>query len=115
MVRAVAPGSETLHVEYTAPDGTKAKASRPLTCVRVATLNGGAPLRIGPHDVDGRRVDGVRTVSVEAEPGPAALEYRAADAAILGLAPTSAVLQVQGVRVGRTTVQAYTSCGQPVG
>lgn len=115
MVRAVAPGSETLYVEYTAPDGTKAKASRPLTCVRVATLNGGAPLRIGLHDVDGRRVDGVRTVSVEAEPGPAALEYRAADAAILGLAPTSAVLQVQGVRVGRTTVQAYTSCGQPVG
>ncbi len=115
MVRAVAPGSETLHVEYTAPDGSKAKSSQPLSCVRVATLNGGAPLQIGLHDVDGRRLDGVRTVSVEAEPGPASLVYRAADAAIVGLAPTTSALQVQGVRVGQTTVQAYTSCGQPVG
>ncbi len=112
------PGRATLHVEYSALDGKTAQASQPATCLRVDSINGGQPVpKIGLFDVLGKRTAATRSVPVSVQPSGAGdlLVFKPADAAVLSAVGEGDSVLLQGVRVGKTTIQATTKCGGVTG
>lgn len=111
------PGEGTLTVEYTSPDGKKAKATKPVSCVQLQSINGGAPVRMGLFDAAGKPLNSIRTVAVLAQPAGAAsrLRFEPANPALIGLAGGSSDLQIQALKEGQTVVRALTACGKPAG
>jgi hypothetical protein len=117
-LRGVSPGRGTLYVEYTSPEGKTAQASRPAACVKVESFNGGEPIpQISLFDGNGKRVPGIRTIPVMVKPADAAdrLEYVHADPAVLTAVNLGDSIQLQGVREGKTTLQARIKCSGMLG
>lgn len=112
------PDRGTLFVEYTTPDGQIVEASHAVASVRIESVNGGAAVpEIPLYDVDGKKLPGVIEVPVKVVPAAAAdlLDFVADDPAVLSLANLGNAVALQGLRTGRTVVQARTSCGERFG
>jgi hypothetical protein len=117
-ISGTAPGQATLRVDYTAPGGSSGRASQPVTILRVESINGGEPVpTIAFFDLEGKRTPPTRSVPVSVQP-PAAgelLVYRPADPGMLSTVGRGQSILLQGIRVGKTTFQAVTSCGGATG
>ena len=112
------PGRGTVHVEYTTPEGKTAQASRPAACVKVESINGGAPIpEIVLYDIDGKRLPDVREVPVKVIPADAAdlVEYVPADPGILTAVNLGNAIALQAVREGKTTLQVRLKCSGSLG
>lgn len=112
------PGKGTLYVEYTASDGQTAQATQPAAYLKVDSYNGGEELpQIALYNIEGKKTNGVLTVPVGMEPAASAdlLRFEVASPDILSATGVADNVHLQGIRTGKTSVQAKTSCGKPVG
>lgn len=111
-------GRGTLYVEYTTPEGRTAQATKTAACVRLESYNGGEAIpQIALYDIEGKRLSGIKEVPVTVDPSDASdlLTYVAADPGVLTALNVGENVDLQGVRVGKTTLQAQTSCGGKTG
>jgi hypothetical protein len=113
----LAPGRGTLHVEYTAPDGQTVTESKSLSCARVVSLNGGSPVvQIGWYDAQGKKLTATRDIPVVVEPqGEAGLLNFIPASPLISAVGIDDQLRLQGLQLGRTTLQGQTQCGQKTG
>ena len=112
------PGKGTLYVEYTAPDGKTAQASKVASYVKVENYNGGQPMpQIALYDIDGKKQSGIKTVPVDAQPANASelVKFVPADPGVLSAVGVGNEVTLQGLRVGKTTLQAKTDCDEKTG
>jgi hypothetical protein len=117
-ISGIEPGRATLHVEYAVSGGKLGRASRPVTSLRIDSINGGEPVpKIGLFDVEGKRTSAVRSVPVSVQPAGAGdlLAFKPADPGVLTTVGRGDSVLLQGVRVGKTNFQAITSCGGATG
>lgn len=111
-------GRGTLYVEYTTPEGRTAQATKTAACVRLESYNGGEAIpQIALYDIEGKRLSGIKEVPVTVDPSDAShlLTYVAADPGVLTALNVGENVDLQGVREGKTTLQAKTSCGGKTG
>ena len=117
-VKATEPGKAIVWAEYTTPKGVKIKKSKTVYSLKVNSINSGNPLQLGLYDVKGNPTNGLKAVPVSIEPAGEVtqLSFKPADAAIISAAPSgNNQLKVQGIKTGKTTVQAYSDCGTQTG
>lgn len=113
-----AAGKGTLFVEYTTPDGKTAQSSRAASCVKVESYNGGQSIpQIALYDIDGKKLPGIKTVPVEAQPENASelVKFVPADPGVLTAVGVGSEVTLQALRTGITTLQAKTNCDEPTG
>jgi hypothetical protein len=111
-------GRGTLYVEYTTPEGKTAQATKTAACIKLDSYNGGEAIpQIAFYDIDGKRLSGIKEISVSVEPSDAAdlLTFVAADPGVLSALNVGEKVDLQGVHEGKTTLQAQTSCGGKTG
>lgn len=114
----VSPERGTLFVEYTTADGKTAQTSQAASCVKVEKYNDGQSLpQIALYDIDGKKLPGMKTVSVEAQPENASelLRFEPADPGVLTAVGVGNEVTLQGLHIGTTTLQAKTKCGEKTG
>jgi len=117
-VTGAQPGRGRVQVRYTAPNGRSASDDKPVTCLRVNGLNGGAPVpQIGLYGEDGKPISTPTIVALSVEPGDAGdrLSFKPANAALLSVTGRGDALMLQGVQPGKTQITGKTLCGQSVG
>lgn len=112
------PEKGTLFVEYTTIEGKTAQTSQPASCVKVEKYNGGQAIpQIALYDINGKKLPGIKAVPVDAQPAEASelVKFEPADPGILSAAGVGNEVTLQGLRVGTTTLQAKTNCGETTG
>jgi hypothetical protein len=112
------PQEGTVSVEYTSPGGKKAQVSKKAVCLELKSYNGGQPIpKIALFDIDGKSLSGIKNISVAVQPSDAAdlLRYVPADPGILSAHGQGNQVMLQGIRKGKTTLQAKTKCGGTTG
>lgn len=117
-ITGASPGKGTLFVEYTTPDGKTAQSSQTASCVKVESYNGGQAIpQIALYDIDGKKLSGIKTVPVDAQPANAAelVKFVPADPGVLTAVGVGSEVTLQAVRTGTTTLQAKTNCGEDTG
>ena len=117
-ITGISPGRGTLYVEYSTSDGQRAEATKIAACLKVESYNGGEEIpQIALYNIEGKRTNGVLTVPVAMEPAASAdlLRFEVASPDILSATGVADNVHLQGIRTGKTTVQAKTPCGEPTG
>ncbi len=117
-LRGSSPGRGTLYVEYTSDDGKKSETSQVAACVQLESYNGGQKIpQIPLFDVNGKKLDGILKVPVETKPNEATdlIKFVPADPGVLTAVGLGDVIALQGIRPGKTTLQAATDCGAITG
>ncbi|MDO9253972.1 MAG: hypothetical protein Q7U54_00565 [Bacteroidales bacterium] len=117
-LRGTSAGRGTLYVEYTNPEGKTATSSQVAACVVLKSYNNGQAIPPIPlFDIDGKSLPGILKVPVETEPGEATdlLAFSASDPGIVTAIGLGDVVALQGIRSGKTTMQATTKCGGTAG
>lgn len=117
-ITGISPGETTVWVEYTSPKGEKVKKSKTIHSLQVNSINNGKLLQLGLHDAKGRPINALKTVPVSVEPEGKVtlLTFKPADNTLLSAAPTGqSQLKVQGLKKGKSTVQAYSESGTQTG
>lgn len=112
------PGKGTLFVEYTTPEGKTNQTSQAASCVKVENYNGGQPIpQIALYDIDGKKLQGIKTVPVDAQPENATelVKFEPADPGVLTATGIGGEVTLQGLRPGTTNLQAKTNCGEKTG
>jgi hypothetical protein len=112
------PGKGTLYVEYTTPEGKTNQTSQAASCVKIENYNGGQPIpQIALYDIDGKKLQGIKTVPVDAQPENASelVKFEPADPGVLTATGIGGEVTLQGLRPGTTTLQAKTKCGETSG
>jgi hypothetical protein len=112
------PGRGTLYVEYTAPDGARAEASKPASMVRINDYNGGEAIpKIALYDIDGKKTSGNLTIPYSSEPDAAQelVDFVSGDPAVFTTAATADNIDLQGSKPGKTTLEARDNCGNTIG
>lgn len=112
------PRHGVLMVEYTTPDGKTAQTSMEAACVSIESYNGGQAIPvIGLFDVDGKKKNGILTVPVKAQPanGAEMVKFEPADPGVLSAVGVGNEVTLQGLRTGKTSLQAKTNCGDNTG
>lgn len=112
------PERGNLFVEYITPDGKTAQTSQVASCVKVEKYNGGQPIpQIALYDIDGKKLQGIKTVPVDAQPANAAelVKFVPADPGVISALGVGSEVTLQGLRTGTTTLQAKTNCGEDTG
>lgn len=117
-LKGASPGRATIFVEYTSPAGATVQKTKNGACVKVDSYNGGEAIpQIAFYDVAGKRLPGIKNVSVAIQPGDGAdlLKYVPTDPGVLSVTGLGEEVVIQGVRQGKTTFQAKTPCGATTG
>lgn len=117
-ITGATPGKGTLYVEYTSPEGKINQTSQPASCVKIENYNGGQPIpQIALYDIDGKKLQGIKTVPVDAQPENASelVKFEPADPGVLTATGLGGEVTLQGLRPGTTTLQAKTKCGETTG
>ncbi len=112
------PGRTTIHVEYTSPQGKKATHSLAGSCVRLKSVNNGAPIpQVAQTDAEGKITNWIQTVPLEVEPadGGELLIFARANPAILTAVTQGNNLEIKGIQPGKTTLQPQSRCGENLG
>lgn len=116
-VSASAPGKGHIKAEYTY-DGKSASAEISAAGLQLKSINGGAPIpKLGLLDIDGLPNNKVYTFPFDLNPPDAGdmISFALADSALASVVTSRSSVGIQTVREGRTTLQARTQCGQPLG
>ncbi|MGE0021723.1 MAG: hypothetical protein AB7S72_18790 [Draconibacterium sp.] len=114
----VSPDRGTLFVEYTTPDGKTAQTSQTATCVKIESYNSSQPIpQIALYDIDGKKLPGIKTIPVNAQPANATelVKFIPADPGVISALGVGSEVTLQGIRIGTTTLQAKTNCGEDTG
>lgn len=117
-VTGASPEKGTFFAEYTTIDGKTAQTSQVASCVKVEKYNGGQPIpQIALYDIDGKKLQGIKTVPVDAQPANAAelVKFEPADPGVISALGVGSEVTLQGLRAGTTTLQAKTNCGEDTG
>lgn len=120
-ISALRPGTATLQVAYAAPGGTVSRASQELTVVRVETINEGQPVpKFAIFDKDlvlksSSSLTSTVPVSAQERSSAVLLGYALSNPAVLTARAQPDSVLLQGLRIGKTTLQARTGCGGPTG
>ena len=117
-ITGASPGKGTLFVEYTTPEGKTNQTSQAVSCVKIDKYNGGQPIpQIALYDIDGKKQPGIKTVPVDAQPENASelVKFEPADPEVLTATGVGDEVTLQGVRTGKTNLQAKTNCGELTG
>ena len=112
------PGSGTLYVEYTSPEGKTNQTSQPAYCVKIENYNGGQEIpQIPLFDIYGNKLSGVLKLPVSAQPSniEELVDYVAADQSVISVVGLSGEVELRGSRKGKTTFQAKTNCKNTIG
>jgi hypothetical protein len=117
-IKGSSPGRGTLYVEYTSTDGQRAEATQATVCLKVESYNKGGELpQIALYNIEGKKTNGVLTVTVEMEPAGSSdlLRFEVANPGILSATGVADNVHLQGIRTGTTIVKAKTPCGEQAG
>lgn len=117
-ITGASPERGALFVEYISIEGKTAQSSQTVSCVKVEKYNGGQPIpQIALYDIEGKKLPGILTVPVDAQPANASelVRFEPADPGVLTAVGVGSEVQLQGVRIGKTTLQAITKCGAKTG
>jgi hypothetical protein len=112
------PGRGTLYVEYTAPDGSKAEASKPAAMVRIYNYNGGEAIPpIALYDIDGNKLPGTTTVPYSSEPDEAQelVDFVSGNPAVFTATASADDITLLGIKAGKATLEARDNCGNTTG
>ena len=112
------PGRGTLYVEYTAPDGATAEASKPASMVRINDYNGGEAIpQIPLYDINGKKMSGNLTIPYSSEPDEAyeLVDFVSGNPSIFSVAASADNLDLQGLKPGKATLEAKDNCGNTTG
>ncbi len=112
------PDRGTLYVEYTAPDGARAEASKPASMVRINDYNGGEAIpQIPLYNIDGKKTSGTLTIPYSSEPDEAQelVDFVSGNPAVFTPAATADNIDLQGSKPGKTTLEARDNCGNTIG
>ena len=111
-------GRGTLYVRYTSPDGGVAESSEPVSVVALYSYNSDIPVpKIALYDAEGKKTSASVTVPYSAEPDDAneLLDFLTGDPSLLNLTPSDGSLDLQGLKAGKTTIEAQDNCGNIIG
>jgi hypothetical protein len=112
------PGRGTLYVEYTAPDGARAEASKPASMVRIKDYNRGEAIpQIPLYDIDGNKLSGKLTVPYSSEPDEAQelVDFVSGNPSVFTVVASVDNMDLQGLKAGKTTLDARDNCGNTTG
>ncbi len=112
------PGRGVLMVEYTTPDGKTAQTSVEASCIKIESYNGGQAIpQIAFYDIDGKKKTGVITVPVTAQPSDAIelVTFELTNPGVLSAVGIGTEVTLQGITLGKTSLQAKTTCGASTG
>lgn len=112
------PWKGTLYVEYTSPEGKTNQTSQPASFVKIENYNNGQEIpQIALFDIDGKKLSGIINVPISINPEGVTdlVKFVPADPAVLSVVGLGNEVQLQGVRIGTTNLQAKTNCGNPTG
>jgi len=112
------PGRGTLYVEYTAPDGARAEASKPASMERINDYNGGEAIpQIPLYNIDGKKTSGTLSIPYSSEPDEAQelVDFVSGNPAVFTAAATAENIDLQGSKPGKTTLEARDNCGNITG
>ncbi len=112
------PGRGTLYVEYTAPGGAKAQATKPTSMVRIYNYNGGNAIpEIPLYDIYGNELSGKLTVPYSSEPDEAQelVDFVSGNPSVFTVVASVDNLDLQGVNTGKATLEARDNCGNTTG
>lgn len=112
------PGRGTLYVEYTAPDGATAEASKPASTVLINDYNGGEAIpQIPLYDINGKKMSGNLTIPYSSEPDEAyeLVDFVSGNPSIFSVAASADNLDLQGLKPGKATLEARDNCGSTTG
>lgn len=116
-VEGASPAKGLVTVKYVAPNGKTASKPIDASAVELRSVNNGAAIEIGQYDFEGKKSHPPREVPIDqSPPGADLITFAVADpamASLVGLG-TTAVAQANE-RIGSTTAQAKTLCGEPIG
>ncbi len=118
VIKGVKPGRGTFYVEYTDKDGNTAKSSQQAICANIENYNSGEPIpQIPLFDINGKNQPGVIKVSVTGEPSriEELVDFIPDDTEILTANGSENSVELHALKLGKTSVQAKTTCGTPVG
>ncbi|MBZ0220498.1 MAG: putative manganese transporter [Candidatus Methylomirabilis sp.] len=109
------PGRSTVKVEYTV-NGKSATDSKPGSAVELVSMNGGNPIPpLSLYDDNGKKTKPYEfPVEVKPAGGISLLSFDT-DKPVVSIMPGSKSIVIQPAYPGRATLQAKTSCGEPVG
>lgn len=117
-LRGTREGRGTLYVEYTSPEGTKAEASKPAAMVRIYDYNGGEAIpQIPLYDIDGNKLQGKLTIVYGSMPDEAQelVDFVSGNPSVFTVAATADNIDLQGIKPGKTTLEARDNCGNVTG
>lgn len=118
VIKGAKPGRGTFYVEYTDKDGNTAKASQQAICANIENYNGGEPIpQIPLFDINGKNQPGVIKVSVTGEPSriEELVDFIPDNTEVLTANGSENSVELHALKLGKTSVQAKTTCGTPVG
>jgi hypothetical protein len=111
-------GRGNLYVEYTAPDGATAEASKPASAVRIDAYNGGNAIpQIPLYDINGKKISGNLTIPYSSEPDEAyeLVDFVSGNPSVFAVAASAGNLDLQGLTKGKATLEARDNCGNTTG
>jgi hypothetical protein len=112
------PGRGKLFVEYTSAQGKTKQTSMDASCVSIESYNGGEAIpQIALFDIDGKKKSDILTVPVKGQPENATelVRFEPANPGVLSAEGAGSEVTLQGIKIGKTTLQAKTKCGVNTG
>ena len=112
------PGRGTLYVEYTAPDGATAEASKPASMVRINDYNGGEAIpKIPLYDINGKKLPGNLIIPYSSEPDEAyeLVDFVSGNPSVFTPVASADNIDLQGSKSGKATLEARDNCGNTAG
>jgi TolA-binding protein len=114
-VRGQTPGKGDVTVQYER-SGRVASATVAGSVVDVISINGGTAIpKLGLYGADGLLIKGTHDFPLKLDPVDGYVQMKVKDEALASVVNTTTRVQIQPTKMGRTTMQAQTLCGTPLG
>lgn len=109
------PGKGEVTVEYT-HHGKSATATLAGSVVDLVNINNGSEIpKLGLFDVKGKKIETTYTFPLKLDPADGYVQMTLENDVLASVVNTSANIQIQPVKLGKTLMQAKTLCGTKIG
>jgi len=109
------PGTANLQVEYQYKNKT-ASATVAGSVVELITINNGSALpKLGLYDAEGKSISSLYSFPLKLNPANGLVQMTLGKDSLASVINTSAQVQIQPVKTGKTVLQAKTMCGTNIG